>query len=59
MLSGLGGHAETDNANIFSGIRFETRSRTLALLVRCRFDHGLGLYCLECRQMRNCWTSFF
>jgi hypothetical protein len=49
----MGCHAETHEANTFISIGLETRFRTVALLVHCRFDHGLGLYRLECRPMRK------
>jgi hypothetical protein len=44
------------SANTFIGIGFETRSRTVALCIRCRFYRGLGIYRLECRPVKNSWT---
>jgi hypothetical protein len=55
----IGGcHAETHGANSFVVIRLETRSRTVALRVHCRFGCRPGLRPLECRPMKNRQTSF-
>lgn len=35
---------ETRHENTFVSIEFETRSPTVALCVRCRFDRGRGRY---------------
>src|SRR5580765_7089023 len=54
-----GCHAGIHNRNTFISIGLETRSRTVALRVRCRFDSGLSLYRLNYRSLRNHQAPFF
>jgi hypothetical protein len=53
-----GCHAESYNANTFNRIGVEACSRTVALLVHCRFGRGPDLYRAECRPMTN-WLRLY